>query len=47
MLDVYNYNNPLLKYFYSVTNGLYVGTSILNHLNFNPVTLKIHKGIFF
>ena len=45
--NIYNYKSPIVKYFYNVTNALYFGSFTSNNLNFNPVSLKTHKGIFF
>ena len=46
-IDVYNFDKPLKKFFSSVSNGLYVGSLTSNHLNFNPMVVKTHRGIFF
>ena len=45
--DVLNYNEPFTKYFYSITNGLFVNSYTTNHLNFNPALMRTHNGIFF
>ena len=45
--DVYNYKNPLTKYFYNIQNGIYADSYTTNHLNFNPITVKTHNGYFF
>ena len=45
--DVYNYDEPLAKYFYSVSNGIFTDSFTTNHLNFNPIVIKTHKGFIF
>ena len=45
--DILNYRIPLTKYFYSVTSAISNGVYIVNHLNFNPVRVITHNGIFF
>lgn len=45
--DVLNYDKPIIKYFYAVTNGFYEGAYTINHLNFNPLQVNTHNGIFF
>ena len=45
--DVYNYQEPLRKYFYNVQNGIFEGSYTTNHLNFNPVTVKTFNGLIF
>ena len=45
--DILNYKIPLTKYFYSVTSAISNGIYIVNHLNFNPVNIISHNGIFF
>ena len=46
-VDVSNYEEPLTKYLYAVTNGVFSGTFTTNHLNFEPVLIKTDNGIFF
>ena len=45
--DVLNYKKPFRKYLYSISSGIYLGSIVQNNLNFNPVTMKTHNGIFF
>jgi hypothetical protein len=45
--DVVNYENPFIKYFYSVSNGLFENTFTTNHLNLNPATLITNDDLFF
>ena len=45
--DVLNFKEPLTKYLYAVTNGVFPGTFTTNHLNFNPVLIKTDDGMFF
>ena len=45
--DVLNYEQPFTKYFYSITNGLFLNSYTTNHLNFNPAIMNTHNGIFF
>ena len=45
--DVYNYYEPLTKYFREVTNGLFSETYTTNHLNFNPAIVETHTGFIF
>ena len=45
--DVLNYEQPFTKYFYSITNGLFLNSYTTNHLNFNPAIMRTHNGIFF
>ena len=45
--EVLNYEAPFTKYFYALTNGLFKDSITINHLNFNPVLMKAHNGIFF
>ena len=47
MEDVVNYENPFIKYFYSVSNGLFENTFTTNHLNLNPATLITNDDLFF
>ena len=44
--DVLNYKNPIKKYLYAIASGIYTGSMSQNHLNFNPVTMTTHNGIF-
>ena len=45
-VDVLNYKNPLTKYLFAVTNGVFSGTFTTNHLNFNPAQVITDNGIF-
>ena len=45
--DILNYETPLMKYFYEITSAITNGIFIVNHLNFNPVSVLSHKGLFF
>ena len=45
--DVLNYEQPFIKYFYSVSSGLFEESYTTNHLNFNPMTLITNDAIFF
>ncbi len=44
--DVLNYKKPFTKYLYSIQSGIFPGSICQNHLNFNPVTMTTHNGIF-
>jgi hypothetical protein len=44
--DVLNYEMPLTKYLFAVTNGVFSGTFTTNHLNFNPAQVITDNGIF-
>jgi len=46
-IDSRNYKNPLIKYSYKLSNGFFTDSFTINHLNFNPVIIKSHKGILF
>ena len=45
--DVLNFKNPLRKYLYIITSGIFPGTFTTNHLNFNPALIRTDIGIFF
>lgn len=45
--DVVNYENPFIKYFYSVSNGLFENSFTTNHLNLNPATLITKDDLVF
>ena len=45
--DVLNYKNPFTKYLYCISSGIFSDSIVQNNLNFNPVTMKTHNGIFF
>ena len=44
--DVLNYEKPFIKYFYSLSHGLFEESYTTNHLNFNPITLITNDAIF-
>lgn len=46
-IDVTNYKDPYTKYFYKITNGFSSSTYTVNHLNFNPSSVKTHNGFMF
>ena len=41
------YKNPLIKYSYKLSNAFFPDSFTVNHLNFNPVIIKSHRGILF
>ena len=45
--DILSYKNPLIKYFYSISNGMFENSYTTNHLNFNPLNIVTNEGIFF
>lgn len=45
--DMISYKNPFLKYVLSLTNGIFIDSATINHLNFNPAISITHEGIFF
>ena len=46
-VDILSYDQPLIKYFYDVSNGMFENSFTTNHLNFNPLTIITKEGIFF
>ena len=46
-IDSLNYKSPLIKYSYKLSNGFFPDSFTINHLNFNPVIIKSHRGIVF
>ena len=46
-IDIKNYKNPFIYSFYSVTSGFSPISFSLNNLNFEPLILKSHNGLFF
>ena len=46
-IDSRNYKNPLIKYSYKLSNAFFPDSFTVNHLNFNPVIIKSHRGILF
>lgn len=51
MIDHYpemvNYQNPFIKYFYLLANGIFTDSFTINHYNFNPAITLTHEGVFF
>ena len=45
--DVFNYEEPFNKYFYTISGSFAENTIGMNHLNFNPAIVKTHNGFFF
>ena len=45
--NIYNYDEPLTKYFLGIPNGIYPDSYTINNLNFNPVIIETHNGYFF
>ena len=46
-INVLNYNNPNIKFFYRIENNINNNQYSINHLNFNPLKLKTHNGLIF
>ena len=46
-VDVLNYENPNTKFFYRIENILQQGSYPINHLNFNPSSIKTNNGLIF
>ena len=46
-INVLNYNNPNIKFFYRIESGIYKNQYTINHLNFNPSKLQTHNGFIF
>ena len=46
-IDVLDYDNPNMKYFYNIENGLHKNDFSVNHLNINPSSIRTHKGLIF
>ena len=46
-IDVFNYNEPIRKYFYRIENIIEKNAYTTNHLNFNPSLLVTHNGVVF
>ena len=44
--DVFNYNEPFNKYFYTISGTFAENTIGINYLNFNPAIVKTHNGFF-
>ena len=45
-IDVLNYKNPNIKFLYRIENSMYNKGYYQNNLNFNPVIIKSHYGLF-
>ena len=45
-VDVLNYEDPISKFFYSITSGLKSNSYIANSLNFNPGLVKTYDDLF-
>ena len=45
-VDVLNYEDPISKFFYSVTSGVKSSSYLVNDLNFNPVLVKTYDDLF-
>jgi hypothetical protein len=46
-IDVFNYKEPVRKYFYRIENKIEKNVYTTNHLNFNPSLLVTHNGVVF
>ena len=46
-VNVLNYKNPFVKYFYQIENVMKSENYPINHLNINPSLIKSHNGIIF
>ena len=46
-IDVFNYSEPIRKYFYRIENKIEKNVYSTNHLNFNPSLLVTHNGVVF
>ena len=46
-IDVFNYKEPVRKYFYRIENKIEKNVYTTNHLNFNPSVLVSHNGVVF
>ena len=46
-VNIKNYNNPLIHSFISITSGYSPGNFAANQLNFQPLKIISHDGIFF
>ena len=45
--DIANYKNPNKKFFYRIENIISKESYTVNHLNFNPSSIKTHNGLIF
>jgi len=46
-IDIANYKEPNKKYFYRIENIISKESYTVNHLNFNPSSIKTHNGLIF
>ena len=46
-VNVLNYDNPNMKFFFRVETGIYQNEYSINHLNFNPSKIQTHNGLIF
>jgi len=46
-IDISNYKKPNKKFFYRIENILSKESFTVNHLNFNPSSIKTHNGLIF
>ena len=46
-IDINNYENPLVYFFYRLTNHINKGSYTINHLNFHPALVITYNGIIF
>ena len=46
-IDIANYKTPNKKFFYRIENILSKESYTVNHLNFNPSSIKTHNGLIF
>ena len=46
-VDALNYEHPITKFFYGISNGLFEESYTVNHLNFNPMKLVSNDAILF
>jgi hypothetical protein len=46
-IDINNYKNPLVHFFYRLTNHINKGSYTINHLNFHPALVLTYNGIIF
>ena len=44
-INVLNYDNPNIKFFYRIETGMFQNQYTINHLNFNPSRIKTHNGL--
>ena len=46
-VNVLNYDNPNMKFFFWIETGIYQNVYSLNHINFNPSRINTHNGLIF